>query len=579
MKPTQAMKAKTQTAVRFPEWRRHVLLILLISGMLVLVGRALYLQMVNRSFYQQQGEARYTRYLKLNAHRGVIRDRNGEPLAISTPVAAIWANPADSKMTPQQKRQLLNILQMKEEELNKKLSDNERDFVYLKRRISPESANEILALGIPGIHSIQEYRRYYPDGEVTAHLVGFTDVDEKGQEAMEYKYQAWLAGKPGRLHVLKDRAGHIVEELEGVTMPQNGKDLRLSIDRKIQYIAYRELAAAVEKHHAAAGSAVVLDAKSGEILAMVNLPSYNPNNPSNIKGRSRNRAITDTFEPGSTMKPIAVAIGLESGKFRPETQLDTAPGIYKIGPATIHDTHNYGVLTVAGVVQKSSNVGATKIILSLEPSYIWNKLSQMGFGSLTRVEFPGEVSGRLRNYKTWRPIEQATMSYGNGISVTLLQLARAYTIFANDGELRPVTLLKSKEVQVGQQVISQEHARSVRDMLETVVQPGGTAVKAQVMGYRVAGKTGTAHKPGIGGYQDKYISSFVGMAPASNPKLIVAVMIDEPGGTEYYGGTVAAPVFSAVMGATLRMMGVQQDAPNDNVILPTGDSGEVKESL
>jgi cell division protein FtsI (penicillin-binding protein 3) len=509
----------------------------------------------------------------------VIRDRNGEPLAISTPVAAIWANPADSKMTPQQKRQLLNILQMKEEELNKKLSDNERDFVYLKRRISPESANEILALGIPGIHSIQEYRRYYPDGEVTAHLVGFTDVDEKGQEAMEYKYQAWLAGKPGRLHVLKDRAGHIVEELEGVTMPQNGKDLRLSIDRKIQYIAYRELAAAVEKHHAAAGSAVVLDAKSGEILAMVNLPSYNPNNPSNIKGRSRNRAITDTFEPGSTMKPIAVAIGLESGKFRPETQLDTAPGIYKIGPATIHDTHNYGVLTVAGVVQKSSNVGATKIILSLEPSYIWNKLSQMGFGSLTRVEFPGEVSGRLRNYKTWRPIEQATMSYGNGISVTLLQLARAYTIFANDGELRPVTLLKSKEVQVGQQVISQEHARSVRDMLETVVQPGGTAVKAQVMGYRVAGKTGTAHKPGIGGYQDKYISSFVGMAPASNPKLIVAVMIDEPGGTEYYGGTVAAPVFSAVMGATLRMMGVQQDAPNDNVILPTGDSGEVKESL
>ncbi len=579
MKPTQAMKAKTQTAVRFPEWRRHVLLILLISGMLVLVGRALYLQMVNRSFYQQQGEARYTRYLKLNAHRGVIRDRNGEPLAISTPVAAIWANPADSKMTPQQRQQLLNILQMKEEELNKKLSDNGRDFVYLKRRISPESANEILALGIPGIHSQQEYRRYYPDGEVTAHLVGFTDVDEKGQEAMEYKYQAWLAGKPGRLHVLKDRAGHIVEELEGVTMPQNGKDLRLSIDRKIQYIAYRELAAAVEKHRAAAGSAVVLDAKSGEILAMVNLPSYNPNNPSNIKGRSRNRAITDTFEPGSTMKPIAVAIGLESGKFRPETQLDTAPGIYKIGPATIHDTHNYGVLTVAGVVQKSSNVGATKIILSLEPSYIWNKLSQMGFGSLTRVEFPGEVSGRLRNYKTWRPIEQATMSYGNGISVTLLQLARAYTIFANDGELRPVTLLKSKEVQVGQQVISQEHARSVRDMLETVVQPGGTAVKAQVMGYRVAGKTGTAHKPGIGGYQDKYISSFVGMAPASNPKLIVAVMIDEPGGTEYYGGTVAAPVFSAVMGATLRMMGVQQDAPNDNVILPTGDSGEVKESL
>jgi cell division protein FtsI (penicillin-binding protein 3) len=579
MKPTQVIKAKTQTAVRFPVWRRYVLLFLLLAGMSVLVGRALYLQMVNRSFYQKQGEARYTRSIILKAHRGVIRDRNGESMAISTAVAAIWANPADTKMSNEQKQQLLNLLKISADELNKKLSIPNREFVYLKRRISPEAANQILALGIPGIHSEQEYRRYYPDGEVAAHLVGFTDLNEKGQEGIELKYQAKLAGKQGRLHVLKDRADHIVEELDGVVMPQNGKDVVLSIDKKIQYIAYRELAAAVEKHHAQAGSAIVLDAKSGEILAMVNLPSYNPNNPSNVMGKTRNRAITDTFEPGSTMKPVAVAIGLESGKFRPETQLDTSPGIYKIGPATIHDTHNYGVLTVAGVVQKSSNVGATKIVLSLEPQYMWSKLSQMGFGALTRIEFPGEVSGRLRNYKTWRPIEQATMSYGNGISVTLLQLARAYTIFANDGELRPVTLLKNKEVQVGQQVISPENARSVRDMLETVVQPGGTAVKAQVMGYRVAGKTGTAHKPGVGGYQNKYISSFVGMAPASNPKLIVAVMIDEPNSGQYYGGAVAAPVFSAVMGATLRMMGVPQDAPNDNIIMPSADNLEVKESL
>jgi cell division protein FtsI (penicillin-binding protein 3) len=437
-----------------------------------------------------------------------------------------------------------------------------------------------MALHIPGVYMQREYRRFYPAGDVTAHLVGFTGIDEKGQEGFELKYQDWLSGKPGSRHVIKDRQGHIVEDLEAVKLPQDGRDLVVSIDRKVQYLAYRELSKAVEENKAKAGAAVVLDAKTGEVLAMVNLPSYNPNNPNNINGKSRNRAIVDTFEPGSTMKPMTIAAGLETGKYTPDTKIDTYPGTYKIGTATVHDSHPQGVLSVAQVIQKSSNVGASKIALSMEPHYMWGMFNQLGFGTITHVGFPGEVSGRLRDYKTWRPIEQATMSYGNGISVTLIQLARAYTVFANDGELKPVTLvkLKPKEMPVGQQVFSAATARSVRSMLELVVLPGGTAPRAQIMGYRVAGKTGTAHKPGIGGYQDKYIASFVGMAPASNPRLIVAVMVDEPSAGKYYGGEVAAPAFSAVMGATLRMMGIPQDAPNDNVIVPPADMAEVKEA-
>jgi cell division protein FtsI (penicillin-binding protein 3) len=324
---------------------------------------------------------------------------------------------------------------------------------------------------------------------------------------------------------------------------------------------------------------VVLDAKTGEVLAMVNLPSYNPNNPNNIQGKTRNRSITDTYEPGSIMKPMTVAMGMESGKYNTSSALNTAPGTYKIGPATIHDHENYGVMTLAQIIQKSSNVGASKIALSLDKQYMWSMLSQLGFGEKTGIEYPGEVSGKLRDYKTWRPIEQATMSYGNGISVTLLQMARAYTVFANDGELLPVTLIKLKNPQVGQQIFSAQTANAVRSMLELVVKPGGTAMKAQVRGYRVAGKTGTAHKPGLGGYQNKYIASFVGIAPASNPKYIVAVMVDEPSAGRYYGGEVAAPVFSAVMGATLRMMGVPQDAPANNVITPSNQALEVKDTL
>jgi cell division protein FtsI (penicillin-binding protein 3) len=386
-----------------------------------------------------------------------------------------------------------------------------------------------------------------------------------------------LSGKAGSRRVIKDRAGHIVEDLEAVKVPQDGRDVTLSIDRRIQYLAHRELAKAVELHKAKAGAAIVLDAKTGEVLAMANVPTYNPNNPVNIQGKSRNRAITDIFEPGSTLKPMTAAAGLESGKYLPETKLQTAPGYMAIGPAVIHDAHPHGILTVAEIIQKSSNVGSAKIALSLDRQYLWTMFNQMGFGTKTRIGFPGEASGRLRPYKSWRPIEQATMSYGHGISLTLLQLARAYTVFANDGELKPVSLLKLKDAPVGTQVFSAQTAHQIKDMLETVVLPGGTALKAQVLGYRVAGKTGTTHKLGPTGYEkDKYVGSFVGMAPASNPRLIMAVMIDEPTSGQYYGGTVAAPVFSAVMSDALRMLSVPQDAPNNNVVIPQ-DVEDVKE--
>ncbi|MGX8883905.1 peptidoglycan D,D-transpeptidase FtsI family protein [Methylovorus sp. SPW-M1] len=564
--------------IKLPAWRRRVLLIVVMAGFAALLGRSIYLQSMHKSFLQKEGDARYSRSMKLPAHRGMITDRFGEPLAISTPVESIWASPPDVQATPQQISKMATLLKMKPAELNKKLANNPREFVYIKRRIPPELAKQVMQIGVPGVFMQREYRRYYPAGEVMAHLVGFTGIDENGQEGFELRYQDWLSGKSGSRRVIKDRQGHIVEDLEAVKVPQDGHDLVLSIDRKIQYLAYRELAHAVEQFKAKAGAAIVLDARTGEVLAMANLPTYNPNNPVNMAGRSRNRAIVDTFEPGSTLKPFTAAAALESGHFTPDTHIQTAPGILRIGPATIHDAHPQGMLTVAQVIQKSSNVGSAKMALTLEPQYLWGIYNHMGFGSPTHIGFPGEASGRLRNYKNWRPIEQATMSFGHGISLTLLQLARAYTVFANDGELKPVSLLKLKEAPVGQQVFSAKTALAVRDMLELVVQPGGTAPRAQIAGYRVAGKTGTAHKLGPGGYlADKYVSSFVGLAPASNPRLIIAVMVDEPSSGQYYGGTVAAPVFSAIMAGALRMLAVPQDAPNDNIVIPPEDAPEIKE--
>lgn len=565
----QALRMNRAPVIQLPTWRRRVLLVAVLLGFAVLVGRSIYLQSTHKQFLQQKGDARYSRTLKLPAHRGMITDRHGEPLAISTPVESIWASPPDVKISKDQLKGLAKLLDLKPENIDSKLANNPREFVYIKRRIPPELAAQVMRLGIPGIFMQREYRRYYPAGEVSAHIVGFTGVDEIGREGFELAAQDWLSGKTGSRRVIKDRQGRIVEDLEAVKVPQDGKDLVLAIDRKVQYLAFRELAKAVEQHQARAGAAIVLDAKTGEVLAMANVPSYNPNNPVNLAGRARNRAIVDIFEPGSTLKPFTAAAALEAGTFTVDTMIQTSPGAFRIGPNTIRDVHPQGLINVAQVIQKSSNVGSAKMALSLEPKYLWNVFNQVGFGRSTNVGFPGEAAGKLRDFKTWRPIEQATMSYGHGISMTLLQLARAYTVFANDGELRPVTLHKLKEPAVGEQVFSAKTARTLREMMELAVLPGGTAPRAQVLGYRVAGKTGTAHKLGVGGYQrDQYVSSFVGMAPASDPRLIMAVMIDEPTAGQYYGGAVAAPVFSAVMAGALRMMAIPQDAPNDNIVIP-----------
>jgi cell division protein FtsI (penicillin-binding protein 3) len=552
-----------------PQWRSRVLFVLLLAGLGGLLVRGIYLQGIHNDFLQQKGDARYGRVIDINAHRGMISDRFGEPLAISTPVESIWVSPQDVEATPQQMKQLALILGMNLEDLKTRMTDTSHDFIYLKRQLPPDQAEKVVKLGIAGVSLKREYRRYYPGGEVTSHLLGFTDVDDNGQEGIELSLQAQLGGKAGSHRVIKDRRGQIVEDVASVRAPKEGGNVTLSLDSKIQFLAFREIKQAVELHKAKAGSIVVLDARSGEVLAMANWPSYNPNNrdkPNAIL--LRNHVLTDLFEPGSTMKPFTVAAAMELGKIRPDTVINTEHGVYTVGGRKIHDTHPDATLTVAQVIQKSSNVGASKIALSLKPEQLWHSLNESGFGAATGCEFPGETAGRLRDYTKWIPIEQATMSYGHGISVNLLQLARAYTIFANDGELRPVTLLKQEIATAGSRVNSAATAKAVRDMLEMVVKPGGTAPLAQVVGYRVAGKTGTAHKLEGGRYVDRYVSSFVGMAPASNPRLIVAVMINEPGGEQYYGGQAAAPAFSHVMGAALRLLNVPNDAPLNNVMQP-----------
>ena len=570
--------------VKLPAWRRRALLIAVLGGFVALLGRGIYLQGIHKEFLQDKGDARYSRNLVLTSQRGKITDRHGELLAISTPVESVWASPPDVKIDEAQIKQIAALLDLKTEVVKKKLANNEREFVYLKRRISPELAAKVMKLGVPGIDLQREYKRYYPAGDVTAHMVGFTGPGDKGAgdrglEGFELAKNTALSGADGSRRVIKDRSGHIIEDLQAVKLPQDGHDVTLALDLRIQYIAHRELAKAVQAHKASAGAVIVLDAKSGEVLAMANLPTYNPNNPVNIKGKTRNRAIIDTFEPGSTLKPVTAAAGLESGQYTSETKIQTAPGTLSIGPATIHDSHPQGVLTVAQMIQKSSNVGASKVALTLDKQFMWNIYNELGLGHVEGVGFPGEATGRVRPYKTWRPIEMATMSFGHGISLTLLQLARLYTVFANEGELRPVSLIKLNEMPIGQQVFSASTANHVKDMLEMVVQPGGTALRAQVLGYRVAGKTGTAHKLGAHGYEaDKYVASFVGMAPASNPRFIVAVMIDEPSNGSYYGGTVAAPVFSSIMADTLRLFAVPQDAPNNNVVL-VGNDEDVKEGM
>ena len=564
-----ANNLKTTGQVELPKWRAWALFGSLMLVLFVLLLRAIYLQVIHNDFLQHEGNARYGRVIDISAHRGKITDRNGEPLAISTQVESVWASPADVEATQKQINRLAQLLGVNAAELKTRLSDTSRDFVYLKRQMPPDQANKVTDLGIPGVALRREFRRYYPSADVTSHVIGFTNVDDNGQEGIEYEWQSYLGGKSGSQRVIKDRRGQIVEDVASVRVPKPGKDLVLSLDNNIQSAAFREIKNAVQEHQAKAGSIVVLDAKTGEVLALANWPSYNPNNREKPNvSVLRNHAVTDMFEPGSTMKPFTIAAALESGKIRQNTLIDTEGGVFTVNGRKIHDTHPEHIMSITQVIQKSSNVGAAKIALRMPAKTFWQSLSDSGFGEPTGSKFPGEASGKLRDYKTWRPIEQATMSYGNGISVNLLQLARAYTVFANEGELKPITLLKQDVPSIGATVYSAATVQAVRDMLEAVVMPGGTAPLAQIAGYRVAGKTGTAHKVENGHYVDKYIASFVGMAPASNPRLIVAVMLNEPAGKEYYGGQVAAPAFSNVMSAALRHLNVPNDAPLNNVLQP-----------
>jgi cell division protein FtsI (penicillin-binding protein 3) len=562
-----------------PPWRSRLLLVAFAGAFVCLLGRAVYLQGLQNTFLQAKGESRYSRVLEIPANRGRITDRNGEPIAISTPVKSIWAVPEEVRMDKRQLTRLAALLEVAPREIEKRLKDTRGDFVFLKRQIPPETAARVAELRIPGLSESREYRRYYPGGDVMAHVIGFTGVDDVGQEGMELAFQEQLAGKPGSRRVIKDRLGQIVEDVESIRAAQNGRDLALALDSRIQNVAFGQLKTAILRHRARAGAIVVVDVNTGEVLALANFPTYNPNNRSRLSGAQlRNRAVTDTFEPGSTLKPFTIALALETGRVRPDTVIATAPGSLSIGPATIRDAHAERALTVAQVIQKSSNVGAAKIALSLPAEAMWEMFQHVGFGAPPGLDFPGEAAGKLRPYRSWRTIEQATMSYGHGISVSLVQLVRAYSIFARDGELVPLSLLRLEVPPTAQRVVSARTARMVRAMLELAVQRGGTAPRAQIAGYRVAGKTGTAHKQENGGYApDKYVSSFVGFAPASRPRVAIAVMIDEPRG-DYYGGKVAAPVFAEVMAAALRILDVAPDAPITPIEIPD-ESDEVKESV
>ena len=557
---------------RLPPWRQRLMLVLLLGSFLALIGRSLYLQAFNSEFLGDKGRARFERVIDISATRGRITDRHGDVLAVSTPVRSIWAIPEDVELAPAQARNLAALLEIDVREINRKLA-SESDFVYVKRQLPPDLADRVTALKLPGIHQKNEYRRYYPSGEVMAHMVGFTGIEDTGQEGIELAFDSQLSGKPGSRRVIKDRRGNVVEDVESIHLPLEGKDIVLALDSKVQYLAYSHLKQALEENRAKAGGVVVLDARSGEILALANLPTYNPNNRVKLVGAQlRNRALTDSFEPGSTMKPFTAALALETGKFRSDTPIQTAPGKMTIGSATISDAHAHGVLTVAQVIQKSSNIGAAKLALSMKPVEMWAMFDSLGFGAPLKLGFPGEVGGRLRPAKTWKPIEQATMAYGHGISVTLIQLARAYQVFARNGDLVPISLARLDVPPLaGKQVFSAKTAREVRNMLEMAVQPGGTAPKAHIPGYRVAGKTGTAHKIEGGAYANKYVASFVGFAPVSEPRLIVAVMIDEPSNGRHFGGDVAAPVFAQVMAGSLRTLGVALDAPLKPLLMTSAE--------
>ena len=551
-------------ASKTPVWRSKFIVAAIALAFAGLAARAVYVQVLGNEFFQKQGEVRFARTLELPANRGRILDRNGLILASSVPAPSIWAIPEDINATKSQLVELAKLLEMPLADLNKKLADEDKNFVWIKRQVDDDVAQKITALGIKGIYQRKEYKRQYPEGETIAHVVGFTNIEDRGQEGMELAFNKELGGKPGSRRVIKDRLGRVVEDTREQVPPVDGKDLQLSIDSKMQFVAYQKLRDAVIANKAVAGSVVMLDAITGEVLAMANYPSYVPDKRQNMTGSQlRNRALTDTFEPGSVMKAFTVGLALETGRVKPLTPIQTAPGRMQVTGSTISDAHPHGVLTVQEVLQKSSNVGTVKMAMQMQPREMWETFSQAGFGQKPQITFPGVVSGRLRPYKTWRPIEQATMSYGYGLSASLFQMARAYTVFGHDGQIISATMLKSDEPANGVQVFSSKTASDVRTMLQMAAGPGGTGQKAQTLGYSVGGKSGTAYKQvgkSYGTDKDrKYRGWFVGMAPIDKPRVIVAVMIDEPRAGKYYGGEVAAPVFSELVQQALRMKGVQPD--------------------
>jgi len=548
-------------ASRTPVWRSKLVVAAVAISFIGLAARAVHIQIIENAFYQRQGEVRFGRTLALPANRGRIIDRNGLILASSIPAPSIWAIPEDVPRDDAQLTQLAHLLEMPLADLKRKLEDEDKTFVWLKRQVDETVAQQISALALGGIHQRKEYKRQYPEGEAAAHVVGFTNVEDVGQEGIELSFDKDLAGRAGSRRVIKNRLGQVVESVGEQIPPLDGRDLQLSIDSKVQFFAYQKLRDAVLKNKAKAGSVVVLDAVTGEILALANYPSYVPDKRRNLSGEQlRNRAMTDTFEPGSTMKPITIAMALEAGRVKPQTLVETSPGRFNIGGFTISDTHNNGTLSVEGVIQKSSNIGALKIAQKMSPQEMWNTYTALGYGQKPQVQFPGAVTGRLRPWKNWRPVEQATMAYGYGLSASLFQMAQSYTSFAHDGQIIPVTMLKSDQPAVGVRVFSSETAASVRKMLQMAAAPGGTGPLAQTLGYSVGGKSGTAHKQVGKGYaSNKYRSWFTGMAPIDRPRVVVCVMIDEPSNGQHYGGAVAAPVFSEVVQQSLRILGVAPD--------------------
>ena len=556
-----------------PVSRLYAFLLIFLLCSVALVARAVNLQIMDSEFLQEQGKARFLREVEVPTRRGNILDRNGEPLAVSTPVDSVWVNPRELLQAPEDIPPLATALGADADEIERRLTQRSaREFVWLRRRLHPDVAADIDSLNLHGVFLQKEYRRFYPAGEVTSHVIGFTNIDDMGQEGLELAYNDWLQGKPGLKRVIRDRLGRTVEHVEMVREAVPGQELSLTIDRRLQYLAYRELKRTVLKHGARSGSVVLLDISSGEVLAMVNQPSYNPNHPGFDTGGLRNRAITDVFEPGSVMKPFVIASALETGKFTPLTPVDTTPGTIKISGHTISDHHNYGPIDISRIITKSSNVGATKIALSLEPEHMWGTYNRFGFGDVTGTGFPGESAGVLRNHRRWRRVEQATLSYGYGLSVTVLQLAEAFAALADEGRLRRPSLIQGA-TNPATSILDPEIARQVAAMLETVTGPEGTGKKARVANYRVSGKTGTSRKASASGYASRYIASFAGFAPSSNPQLVCIVVINDPSGSEYYGGLVAAPLFSSVMTGALRLLDIPPDDYEGMIVQSTANGG------